>query len=229
MTLQPPDEEVNTRTYSSPRRDQQAQETRQAILEAALELFSTQGFHQTTVKQVAERAVVSEQTVYNTFNDKIGLLWSAGMKFIEAGGDADEAVLLEALRAETNPHRRIRLVARDSREFWGESAEAILQLERLTLDPEVSDPRLEELAEKSLAHKRASTRAICEIIFPDAIRRPALSLDDIIDYLTAIDTAATITTLRNLGWSMEQWEAWVVQLLTSFIDPNMAENTSGHA
>jgi AcrR family transcriptional regulator len=222
VILQPPDEEVNKRAYSSRRRDQQAQETRQAILEAALEFFTNQGFHETSVKQIAARAGVSEQTVYNAFGDKVGLLWNAGMMFITDGRDADEADLLEALRAEPDPIRRIRMVALDSREFWTERVSAVLQLERLGFDPELRDPRLEELAEKGLAYKLASTRAICDILFPDGTRHPDLSLDDIVRFLTAVDSAAFVTTLRNLGWDMEHWESWVVQLLTLFLEPGAA-------
>ncbi|MCI0441155.1 MAG: TetR/AcrR family transcriptional regulator [Chloroflexi bacterium] len=217
--LQQPHGKVNRRPYASRRRDQQARETRQAILEAALEFFTNQGFHQTSVKQIAERAGVSEQTVYNAFGDKVGLLWNAGMMFMSAGGDANETALLEALQAEPDPVRRIRMVARDSREFWAERAEAILQLERLGFDPELRDPRLKDLAEKGLAYKLASTRAVCEILFPDGVRRADLDLDDIVKFFTAVDSAAIITTLRNLGWDMEQWERWIVQLLTLFLDP----------
>jgi AcrR family transcriptional regulator len=218
VTLQPSDEH-RKRRYSSPRRDQQAQETRRAILEAALGLFTSIGFHQTTVKDVAERAAVSEQTVYNAFGDKIGLLFNAGMMFIDAGGDAADTALIEALRSEPDPIRRIRIVARDSREFWTEGAEAILQLELLVADPELPDPRLDELAEKSLAHKLATTRTVAEFLFPDEIRRTGFDLDDIVEYLATVDSATTILTLRTLGWDMERWERWVVQLLTLFLDP----------
>lgn len=177
------------------------------------------------MKEVAERAGVSEQTVYNVFGDKVGVLWNAGMMFIDAGGDPDEAALLEALRAEPDPVERIRMVARDSREFWTETAEAMLQLDRLGYDPELKDPRLVELADKGLAYKLASTRAVCEILFPDETRRPGLSLDNIVDYLTAVDSAATLTTLRKLGWDMQRWEAFVIQLLTLFLDPAMTTGT----
>ncbi len=218
MTLQRPDDR-GKRRYSSPRRQQQAQETRVVILEAALHLFTSNGFHQTTVKDVAERAGVSEQTVYNAFGDKVGLLFSAGMMFIEAGGDADDTALLDALRAEPDPVERVRIVARDSREFWSEGAEAILQLEALVSDPDLPDPRLVELADQSLAFKVANTRAVAELLFPDQIRRPGFDLNDIVEYLSTVDSATTVLTLRKLGWGMERWEQWVAQLLTLFLDP----------
>jgi AcrR family transcriptional regulator len=219
VTLQPPDNEVNKRAYSSRRREQQARETRQAILEAALELFSHQGYHQTPVRQIAERAGVAEQTVYNAFGDKAGILWNAGMMFIAVGGDPNDAALLKALRAEPDPGKRIRILASDSRDFWAERADAVLELERLGFDPELRDPRLEELGKRGLAYKLASTRAACELLFPDGTRHPDISLDDIVRFLTAVDSAATVITLRNLGWDIDKWESWLVQLLTLFLDP----------
>jgi len=171
------------------------------------------------VKQVAQAAGVSEQTVYNVFTDKVGLLWNAGMMFIDADGSPDDAALLDALQTEPDPMERIRIVARSSRVLWAESADAIFQLERLTFDPQATDPRLVELAERSLAWRRSNTRAVCELVFPDGIRRAGLNLDLVVDYLTAVESAVTVITLRNLGWDMDHWEAWVVQMLSLFIDP----------
>jgi AcrR family transcriptional regulator len=223
VTLQPDNQEVNGRSEALSRRERQKKRTRETILESALELFTSQGFHKTTIKEIAERADVSEQTVYNAFDDKIGLLWNAGMMFLEAGGGEREVELMRALNEESDALERIRIVARDSALFWDEHADAILQLERLGFDPELSDPRLEELSEKSLEFQRLSTRMVCEILFPDEIRRRNLSFDDIVDYLTAVDSASTMTNLRNLDWSIERWEAWVVQLLSLFVEPDAVE------
>jgi hypothetical protein len=40
-----------------------------------------------------------------------------------------------------------------------------------------------------------------------------------VEFATAIDSAATVTTLLKLGWSMDQWERWVADLLVLFLDP----------
>lgn len=187
-----------------------------------MELFTAQGFQPTTVRQVAERASVSEQTVYNVFGDKVGLLYAAGMHAINSGVGDPEAGLLETLQGEENPIERIRIVARYSRRTWEGGS---LELELMVFSPYVKDPRLVDLAEQALAHNLASTKAICEVLFPDPIRRPGLSIEDIATFATALDSAFTITTLTKLGWTMEQWEEWAIQLLTLFLDPDwVAEN-----
>jgi AcrR family transcriptional regulator len=56
----------------TPRRDGEA--TRQRLLRAALELFTTTGFRATTTPQIAERAGVAEGTIYRHFSSKEQLL-----------------------------------------------------------------------------------------------------------------------------------------------------------
>jgi AcrR family transcriptional regulator len=58
-----------SRTYELKRRAERQQETRRRIVEAAVELHTTLGPSQTTVKAIAERAGVTRPTVYAHFPD----------------------------------------------------------------------------------------------------------------------------------------------------------------
>jgi AcrR family transcriptional regulator len=205
------------RRYRSPRRELAAEETRRAILDAALALFTSQGFAATSIRQVAERAEVSEQTIYNGFGDKIGLLHAAGLAYAELAAGQADAEFLEALRAEPDPIERIRMVARGSRELW--ESGGVLELDLMIFSTDQRDPRLAELRRAGLAYKHESTRAVCEVLFPDGIRRPGVSIEDIATFATAVDSGAVVSVVRALGWSMDRWEAWVVELLVLFLDP----------
>jgi AcrR family transcriptional regulator len=207
------------RRYSSPRREEQARETRRAILDAALELFTRNGFAETSIREIAERARVSEQTVYNGFADKVGLLHAAGMEYADLSAGRAEAEFLLALRTESDPLERIRMVARGSRETWSGGA---IELEMLVLNQEVRDPRMEELGRESIRHKLDGTREVCEVLFPDEIRRRDVTLDDIVVFATAVDSGRVVKTCLSLGWTMDKWEAWVAQLLTLFLDTSKA-------
>ena len=57
-------------------RERKKRETRQTIVRAAMELFEQQGFHTTTIAQIAERAVVSPRTVSTYFPVKEELVFS---------------------------------------------------------------------------------------------------------------------------------------------------------
>jgi len=48
--------------------------TRDRLVRAALELFTTRGYHATTTPQIAARAGVAEGTIYRHFNSKEHLL-----------------------------------------------------------------------------------------------------------------------------------------------------------
>ena len=63
-----------TRTYTLKRRAEQQAETRQRIVEAAVELHSSVGPAATTLSMVAERAGVQRHTLYAHFPDERSLL-----------------------------------------------------------------------------------------------------------------------------------------------------------
>src|SRR4051812_47450711 len=62
------------RRYESPRRQEQARLTREAILDAARRRFLERGFAVTTVASVASDAGVSADTIYKTYGGKPGLV-----------------------------------------------------------------------------------------------------------------------------------------------------------
>ena len=64
----------NKRSYRSPRREAQAQETRALILDSARTLFTSRGFGGTTIEAVAADAGDSPQTVNAASKNKRGLL-----------------------------------------------------------------------------------------------------------------------------------------------------------
>ncbi len=63
-----------SRTYNSPLRQQQANDTRRAILEAASELVVEDGLANFSMRDVAAAAGVSERTVYNHFDTRQAVL-----------------------------------------------------------------------------------------------------------------------------------------------------------
>ena len=61
---------AETRTYVSPKREEQANATRRAILEASQRLFLSRGYGATSIRAIAEEAGVAVQTVYAVFGNK---------------------------------------------------------------------------------------------------------------------------------------------------------------
>ncbi|TQJ35635.1 helix-turn-helix domain-containing protein [Arthrobacter sp. SLBN-122] len=99
------------RQYDSRRRQEQAAETRRSIIAAANELFIAQGYGQTTIKQVAERAGVSVETVYAAFGTKASLLrhvWYVDFRGDEADVTLYDREEMQSILAEPDLPNRIR-------------------------------------------------------------------------------------------------------------------------
>ncbi len=107
---------VKKRAYSSPVRQEQAARTRERIVEAAGDLFVSQGYARTTIRQIAEAATVSPDTVYAIFGTKARVLTALiDQRLAPAPGvdnvlDRPEA---HAVRDEPDQRRQIHFFARD--------------------------------------------------------------------------------------------------------------------
>jgi AcrR family transcriptional regulator len=86
----------------SPRTKKQFEEIRKLsrteILKAALELFATNGFHGTSISQIAEKAGISKGLMYNYFRNKDDLL----KQIIEQGFNLLNELML-SVSTETDP------------------------------------------------------------------------------------------------------------------------------
>jgi AcrR family transcriptional regulator len=69
--------------------EERSERSRAAILEAALQMFSRQGFRGTSIRDVAARAGVSTGSVYHHFRDKEALLNTLLEQFWAAIGEPD--------------------------------------------------------------------------------------------------------------------------------------------
>ena len=120
-----PDVKPARRDYSSALRERQAAATRQAVLDAARDLFLAQGYGATTIDQVAARAGVSKPTVFTAVGNKQALL--AAVRDVALAGDdlpvavADRAPY-QAVVAEPDPYQAIVLMAAHLAELWSRYA-----------------------------------------------------------------------------------------------------------
>ena len=75
----------------APRRERKKQQTRDALIRAALELFEAKGYEHTAIREITDAVDVSERTFFRYFASKEDL----ALSFVRDGADA----LLEALAA----------------------------------------------------------------------------------------------------------------------------------
>jgi AcrR family transcriptional regulator len=83
------------RAYRSPRRAAQAEQTQQAILNAARKLFTSRGWAKTTIAAIADEASVANETIYAVFGNKRAIIQKLISNAVR--GDLPEVPLLEQL------------------------------------------------------------------------------------------------------------------------------------
>ena len=91
-------------------RERKKRQTRDAIAHAAAELFAERGFDAVTVDDVARRADVSRQTVFNYFPSKEQMLFDRD--------DEVEAALLAAVRDRPDGAPLVGVFRAHTKEFW---------------------------------------------------------------------------------------------------------------
>jgi AcrR family transcriptional regulator len=98
------------RTYQLKRRAERQDETRQRIVEAAIELHQAIGPARTTISEIAQRAGVGRVTVYRHFPDEPTLARACSGLYFERHSPPD----IEAWRAIADPCERLRAGLRET-------------------------------------------------------------------------------------------------------------------
>lgn len=197
------------RTYSSPRREQQAAETRRAILDAAQLLFERDGFPGTTMDAIASEAAVSLKTVYLAFDTKGRLLrsvWDRALKGDES--DAPVAVrpwYVEVLE-EDDPERKLRLLAANACVV----KQRIGALLRVIRDAAPSDADGSELWQLIQSDFYANQRTIAESLDRTHSLAPHLDVRHAADLLWTLNHPDLwLLLVGQRGWEPSDFETWL--------------------
>jgi len=203
------------RGYDSPRRREQAAETRRKILHAAGELFVRDGYAATTMPAIADQAGVALKTVYLAFGTKAGVLH--GLWDLRLGGDDQPIPVAERtwyrqLLQGDDPVLLIRAAAHQSRAVKERAGD----LMRIIRQAAVTEPALADLWDRIETEFRA-------VLGGFAVRLDALgSLAPGVDVTRATDLLWTINhpdtwhlLVRRCGWTASRYEQWVGDTLTA--------------
>lgn len=205
-----------SRRYVSPLRDDQAQLTRQRIIDAARDLFLSQGYTATKMDSIAQAAGVSVQTVYNSIGNKSAVL-AAVYDTTLAGDDAPIAIAerptFQAMLAETNGRRCLARYAALSREL----AERLAPLVA-TIWSERGNPDVRSLVDKVERQRAEGTAAVARHVADRFGLVRDLTVGeaaDILWTLTAPDVMIRLVTHRR--WSWERYEAWLANAMADAV------------
>lgn len=203
-----------SRTTGGGRRAEYAAATRQAIHDAARELFVSKGYFATTVDDIATAARVAPASVYAVVGGKQGLLNS----IIEARTTAPD---VEETHARITAHEDAGELLRFTTHATRVRFENARDLMRVVTDTAPHEPG----AAQALRSAHASLRAGLEL----TARRLAelKALRDGVDIESATDTLwfylcnqSYFTLTGDNHWSLDQAEEWLLQSLrTALLAP----------
>jgi len=184
-------------------RERQAQLTRDEILKAARRLFADRGYTRTSVRDVAEAAGVSAQTVYDSIGSKQALVARLN-DMIDA--EAGIAGIARAAAESNDPRQVAAMSARITRSILEHSADIIAAL----VTGAAAEPALAvALDEGHRRHVDGAATVVRLLAQMGALRRS-------VDATTASETLAAISDFRfalllrdSYGWSLDRIESWM--------------------
>jgi AcrR family transcriptional regulator len=198
-----------SRPYNSPRRRQQADATRRAILEAAERLFLRDGYAGTTMAAIAAEADVALKTVYVAFETKAGVL--RALWHLRLRGDQEDVPVgrrpwfVEVLD-ESDPRRALQIAARASKEIKQRGG-ALMETMR-TAAP--SDPDIGELWARIETDFHAHQRKIVDSLHARKALKKGLAPARAADVLWTLNHPALYALLVGTrGWTPDEYETWL--------------------
>jgi AcrR family transcriptional regulator len=195
-----------TRAYKSPRRQQQAAETKATVLDAARALFSERGWSGTGMRDVATAAGVAVETVYALFGSKPDLFQAAfdaavtGDLRAVAVADRPEFLALGEMRPREAARAVARMLGRVHRDAAG--------LEQALREAAASDPNLGRLLAENEERRRSDVARGLELVIG---RRPNPAERDGVWALGSFEVYDLL--VQRSGWSPRRYEEWLADVL----------------
>lgn len=204
--------------YDNRQRRDAARTTRARIIEVAQASFLARGFGGTTIRQVAEVAGVSQETIYKTFGGKAALLKS--VYDVTLAGDDEDIPL--AVRPEA-------IAVRDALSPAAAAASyaALAQLISSRIDPLLrvlfgardTDQALAEFARTTDEERHVGSSFYVRQWEKNAWLRDDITVDQAIDTVWALNSPHPRWLLLDHGWSDEQYTRWLANLIRRAIFP----------
>jgi AcrR family transcriptional regulator len=196
------------RRYDSPRRRQQAADTRSDILAAAQRRFEQDGYVATTMAAVARDADVALKTVYLAFETKGGLLRALWHLLLR--GDDDRTPVggrhwYQEVLDESDPERKLRLNARNAR-MVKERAGSLLAVIASAAPLDDDTATLWGTIQREFYENQ---EAIIASLHARGALAPGLDVRRATDILWTLNHPQLWGLLvRERGWTPEQFEQW---------------------
>jgi AcrR family transcriptional regulator len=205
------------RRYHSPRRAQQAADTRRAVLEAARELFTRRGYAATSVAEIAQRAGVALDTVYATVGRKPALLRElveTSLSGQDAAVPASERDYVRNAIEAPGAHAKLTAYVTGLVPLQQRLAPIFLALR----DAATRDPDCAQLWAEVSTRRAANMRKFAAVLRATGELRDDLTDDEIADVIWSMNAPEYYVLLVNeRGWTPERFGQWLTDAWTRLL------------
>ena len=207
--------DVKRRRYRSPRRQEQAEATRRAIVEAATRLLMTQGYTGTTMEAIAREADVATITIYNIFSSKPKVV-EAAIHAAVMGSGAPTPLLQQpgprAVLEAGDQRRQIRGFAAD----MGGIMQRVAPLFEAMRTGADADPVIAALRRDLLARRLGGMRAFAGAVMRNGPLRNGMLLEAAAETVWALSSPDLHQLLTlQLGWDDATYVTWLDAVLAA--------------
>ena len=207
------------RPYDSSLRNQQANQTRMRILDAAQALFAARGYPASTVEAIAAGSGVAVDTVYAAFGSKRGVLQA--LLNVRVGGDEAELDLLDragprGVRREPNQKAQLAAFAADVSAI----VERARPVDDIIRGAAAVDADIAAFRSEAQAYRYRNMRQLISWLVAKGPLAHGLTEDDgaaIAWTITSPEVHGLLRVAR--GWSAEQYAAWLARSLARILLP----------
>jgi len=212
------------RTYDASRRQAEAVERRRRVIDAAKDLFLTEGYGATSINEIARAADVSPQMIYASFGSKAGILAKL-TDVVVAGDDAalhgdDGPLLRERLTDQDlvadDLRVRFRAVGRHAAVSHGRAGPVLQLIDSVA----GSDAAVAELRAGLLAGHREDIGMFVAALPWDRIRRglDRATVTDLMHFV--LGWRSYVALVLETGWTPEQYAQQIADTMTHLLLPD---------
>jgi AcrR family transcriptional regulator len=187
-----------------PYRKWQALQTRSRISKAARSAFARGGFAATSIEAIAREAGVATRTVYATFGDKKAILGAICDDWL-AESNVGEAV--NDIMSESDPRRRLALIAHLNRQQWELGMDVIPMLEAAAASDAAVARMLDGWKEQRVGLLKRAIEGL------RGRSRRGLTVGRASATVVALSVPEVFNELvARAGWTPDEYERWLADL-----------------
>jgi AcrR family transcriptional regulator len=202
------------RPYRSERRQEQADQTRLRVLDAADVVFRQRGYERASIAAIATEAGVADETIYAHFKNKRTLLGELVQRAVR-GADprpVPEQSAPRALVDISDQREQLRLFAADI----VQRLERAAPLVALVSQAAPGEPQLAELLERLHAQRLRNLRTLVDALAASGPLR--LSADAATETVWALTSPELHQLLvRQRRWTRRRYSTWLTQSLAALL------------